>query len=57
MRTRPIFRQWAATIIVDFLPDQLNARDVIELAEVGGRIIGIGDWRPKFGRFTTEVQL
>jgi hypothetical protein len=51
IRTRPIFRQWAATVIIDFLPDQMDRADVIETMGVFGRVIGLGDWRPRFGRF------
>lgn len=55
MRCRPVFRKWSATVVVDFLPDQLNGRDIIELAQVAGRIVGLCDWRPKFGRFSVEI--
>lgn len=51
MRTRPIFRDWAATVDVDYMPDQLNRQDVLEMARGAGRLVGLGDWRPKFGRF------
>lgn len=55
MRTRPIFRRWGATVLVDYLPDQLNEAEVVEMVRIAGSVIGIGDWRPKFGRFTAEV--
>jgi hypothetical protein len=51
MRTRPIFREWAATVQLDYLPDQLNADEVIETMGILGRVVGLGDWRPRFGRF------
>lgn len=51
IRTRPIFRRWAAQVTIDYLPDMLNGQDVIETMSVLGRIIGLGDWRPRFGRF------
>ena len=54
MRTRPIFHDWAAEISVDFLPDQLNRSEVEEMVRVAGKVVGLGDWRPKFGRFTAE---
>lgn len=54
MRTRPIFHEWAATVRLDFLVDQLDAEQVIEAFHVMGRLIGIGDWRPKFGRFIVD---
>lgn len=51
IRTRPIFRRWAATIEIDFLPDQLSATEVEDAVHTMGRVVGLGDWRPKFGRF------
>lgn len=54
MRTRPIFRDWSAEIFVDFLPDQLNRAEVAEMVGVAGSIVGLGDWRPRFGRFTAH---
>jgi hypothetical protein len=55
MRTRPIFRRWKLSALVHFDPDVLNLRDLVEIAHDTGRLVGIGDWRPKFGRFTCEV--
>lgn len=55
MRTRPIFRDWSAEIFVDFLPGQLNRSEVAEMVRVAGEVVGIGDWRPRFGRYTAET--
>lgn len=55
MRTRPIFRDWSATIFVDFLPGQLNRAEVAEMVRTAGEVVGFGDWRPRFGRFTAET--
>ncbi len=51
MRTRPIFRQWEAQLEIQYLDEVLNKGDVQRLLEKGGMLIGLGDWRPKFGRF------
>lgn len=56
MRTRPIFRDWAAEISIDFRPGDLNRSEVEEMVRVAGDVVGIGDWRPKFGRFTAELR-
>jgi hypothetical protein len=32
----------------------LNESDVLDLLRLGGEQIGLGDWRPKFGRFVVE---
>lgn len=55
MRTRPIFRDWACDVAVDFLPGQLNRAEVEDMIRTAGAVVGIGDWRPKFGRFTAET--
>lgn len=54
MRTRPIFRDWQADLEVAFLPHLLNPQDVTSFLEAAGEQVGIGDWRPKYGRFLVE---
>ena len=54
VRTRPMFREWAAEVAVDYLPGLLNPRDVRGFLAVAGEQVGIGDWRPRFGRFWVE---
>ena len=55
MRTRPMFKEWAATVTVYFDPHQLNEAQVVQFMEIAGTEVGLMDWRPKFGRFTVEV--
>lgn len=55
IRTRPIFHTWAATLDIHYLPSLLNKSDVEGFIEVAGQIVGLGDWRPKFGRFSVEA--
>lgn len=54
MRTRPKFTEWQAELVVDFLPHLLNAADVTNFLTTAGEQIGIGDWRPRYGRFFAE---
>lgn len=56
MRTRPQFRKWA--LEVDLLVDtgQLDLNQFTEIAEKAGSYIGIGDYRPRFGRFSVSVE-
>jgi hypothetical protein len=56
MRTRPQFRKWA--LEAEFLVDngQLDLVTFTEIAEKAGSYIGIGDYRPRFGRFDVSVQ-
>jgi hypothetical protein len=55
MRTRPMFRNWSITVLAQYDPDVLNMREVEEIAVDAGKLVGIGDWRPKHGRFNAEV--
>ena len=54
MRTRPYFGEWSATLTIKFLPSMLNPADVRSFLVTAGEQIGIGDWRPRFGRFTVQ---
>ncbi|WMT73344.1 hypothetical protein [Bradyrhizobium sp. Ash2021] len=52
MRTRPRFSDWHVVVDVEFLPSLLNPNEVIEILEIAGLREGLGDWRPKFGKFS-----
>jgi hypothetical protein len=54
MRTRPIFRDWSCEIEVDYDDGLLNEEEVRHIVRVTGEIIGVGDWRPKYGRFKAD---
>lgn len=51
MRTRPFFPIWSAELAISFLTDTLNAGDIHNFLVTLGQSIGLGDWRPRFGRF------
>lgn len=55
VRGRPRFEQWAATVRFEFDPDFLHPDLIGDLLEIGGRTVGVGDFRPErsgpFGRF------
>lgn len=51
MRTRPIFQQWALEFSIDYNVEAADFR-TIECALVqAGRMVGLCDYRPRFGRF------
>lgn len=50
-RCRPIFLSWAAEFDVQFMEDVLDRADLIRTIEEAGRRIGVGTYRPRFGRF------
>lgn len=56
MRTRPCFREWrvAAEGILD--TNQLELSELEDIATTAGLLIGLGDWRPRFGRFSATVE-
>ena len=54
MRTRPIFPKWSLTFQVQ-IDDETFPKSMLEAAlNDAGRLVGIGDWRPKFGRFEVK---
>lgn len=55
IRTRPIFKNWSADLVVHYLPSVLNKSDIQEFMDIAGQLVGLGDWRPKFGRFVVEA--
>lgn len=51
MRTRPIFRDWACDFVVHFDDEQVNQEEVERAIHDAGALVGVLDYRPKFGRF------
>ncbi len=56
MRTRPIFREWSVQADGMLDESQLELEQLAELAQNAGDFIGLGDWRPRFGRFDATVE-
>jgi hypothetical protein len=53
VRTRPRFPRWSARVTATFLTTMLNRDEVVEYFRVAGSL-GIGDWRPKYGKFVVD---
>lgn len=53
-RMRPIFRAWEAVITVNIETTLVDVARVDEWVRVAGTQIGVGDWRPQYGRFQAE---
>ena len=53
-RMRPIFPEWAALLSFNIEDTLVNPARVDDWMYVAGTQIGIGDWRPRYGRFTAE---
>lgn len=54
MRMRPQFPTWAATVNVNIEDSLVSPSQVDEWMRIGGVQIGLCDWRPQFGRFTSQ---
>lgn len=55
MRARPRFASWMLPIAVMVNTDILEVTDVLRALEDAGERVGIGDYTPRFGRFTVET--
>ena len=50
-RYRPVLDRWALNFVIEILDDRIKS-DVLKLIlDEAGRTKGIGDWRPRYGRF------
>lgn len=55
MRTRPMFRNWSAKFEVLYDAEIFNGEDVVSILKTGGAYIGLGDYRPRFGKFSVKA--
>jgi hypothetical protein len=53
-RMRPIFHDWTADVRLHVESTIVNVARVDEWLRIAGTQIGLGDWRPQYGRFTAE---
>lgn len=56
MRCRPWFPEWKVQADGYLDPAVLELSDLSVIADNAGSLIGLGDWRPRFGRFTAKVE-
>lgn len=56
MRYRPIFKKWSTNATVVFNEEVVSISEVKKAIQDAGALIGVGDYRPRFGRFSVEVQ-
>lgn len=56
IRTRPQFTQWATAAVLNVDTEILDADDLAQIVEIAGSVIGLGDWRPTFGRFSGTLE-
>jgi len=51
MRYRPIFLEWAAELEIAVNTDVINLEEAKKAIEDSGKLIGVCEYRPRFGRF------
>ena len=51
IRTRPMFPVWSLEFDVQIDTEALEGRQLKDVIEKGGRFVGLGDFRPRFGKF------
>ena len=52
VRIRPAFKPgWELDFVINVLDDELPANMLQDILTLAGKTVGIGDYRPKFGRF------
>ncbi len=53
---RPVFREWKVQADGILDPSILEPSDLESIADTAGTLIGLGDWRPRYGRYVAEVK-
>lgn len=51
MRCRPHFPGWSTTVELAYDPETIDREQLVQAIATAGQLIGIGDYRPRFGRF------
>jgi len=55
LRTRPRFDEWSVSFQVEFIKEVIDRQDVTDALEKAGLVCGLGDYRPKYGRFIVQI--
>jgi len=55
VRTRPVFEQWSLTFTVNYDDEVINKSEILDAARNAGKLVGLCEMRPRFGRFDFEV--
>lgn len=50
-KVRPIFKEWSLTFTVTYDNELIDGGQLDKFIAAAGKVSGLGDWRPKFGRF------
>ena len=55
LRTRRIFNSWSADIVVSYETSVINLEQIQKWFIPTSQIVGLCDWRPKYGRFEFQM--
>jgi hypothetical protein len=55
-RTRPMFRQWVTDAQGILDPNILDLETLAMFADTAGSLIGLGDWRPRYGKYAATIE-
>lgn len=56
IRVRPLIPTgWSVSFVLEYDETIINQRNLEQAMRDAGALVGLGDWRPKFGRFSVEV--
>ena len=56
LRCRPRFWMWSLEFIADLDMNIINLAEFAQVASNAGRMIGLGDFRSRYGRYTVEIR-
>lgn len=56
LRTRPYLKNWKSTFVINYDNTVVNRTAIEQAIEVGSRLIGLCERRPKWGRFSFEIK-
>jgi hypothetical protein len=47
---------WVLRFELEFDDSVIGPKELVKAMNDAGALVGLGDWRPKFGRFLVEVE-
>ncbi len=55
IRTRPMFPEWSVTVDLTLDTEILDRETLEGIVHRAGKSVGLGDWRPRYGKFSAEL--
>lgn len=51
MRTRPYFKKWGCEFVINYEDSVIDKEQLIQVIKIGGKVEGMFDGRPRYGRY------